>query len=240
MNDSPRPTVKAPRPRTDAERRLRQADRLARILRLIQLVAQQKVGTAAELAAAQECSTRTVYRDLEVLELAALPIRYDRQERRLKLGAYVPLPPLPPQKMQPLASSRVAYLGLKKVVNRASDRGPEVSAKPERPTLPQRRTAYRRQQLLRLRLARLLQVSLLGWYRAGEKRDSRHRRVHFWPLGFWRGARRQYLIVRSETESAPQLWPLTRLRSLHFPHRGQLSRARSMGGRSRSGKAKIL
>lgn len=235
MKDAPKPNAQAPRPRTDAERRLRQADRLARILRLIQLVAQQQVRTASELAAAQECSTRTVYRDLEVLELAALPIRYDRQERRLKLGSHVRLPPLPPSRSRLLEPSSPGEAV-------AREGAPATGASPERKpsTRPQRRTAYARQQLLRLRLARLLKVSLIGWYRAEGSRGRRHRRVHFWPLGFWRGARRRYLIVRSESDSAPQLWPLTRLRSLYFPHHDQLRRARSAGARSKSGKAKIL
>ncbi len=69
----------SPRPETD--RRLRQADRLARIMRTLQLLLSRGRWNARDLAAEQECSERTVYRDMEVLELAGIPIEFDQEDR---------------------------------------------------------------------------------------------------------------------------------------------------------------
>ncbi len=67
----------APQGRSETDRRLRQADRLARILRLLQLLLSRGRWTRKDLALAQECSERTVYRDLQVLELAGIPIQLE-------------------------------------------------------------------------------------------------------------------------------------------------------------------
>lgn len=66
-----------PKSRSDAERRLRQADRLSRILRLLQLLLSRGRWTRHDIAAEQECSERTVYRDLQVLQLAGIPFELD-------------------------------------------------------------------------------------------------------------------------------------------------------------------
>jgi predicted DNA-binding transcriptional regulator YafY len=70
--DKPLPSeVKSPRP--DADRRLRQADRLARVMRMLQLLLSRGRWNARDIAAEQECSERTVHRDRQVLELAGIP-----------------------------------------------------------------------------------------------------------------------------------------------------------------------
>jgi predicted DNA-binding transcriptional regulator YafY len=62
----------------DAERRLRQADRLARVLRVLQLIQGRGRWDAKSIAQEIECSERTVYRDLAVLELAGVPWTYEK------------------------------------------------------------------------------------------------------------------------------------------------------------------
>lgn len=69
----------SPRPETD--RRLRQADRLARVMRTLQLLLSRGRWNARDIAAEQECSERTVYRDMEVLELAGIPIEFSQEDR---------------------------------------------------------------------------------------------------------------------------------------------------------------
>jgi predicted DNA-binding transcriptional regulator YafY len=59
--------------RSEKDRRLRQADRLARALHLLELIQGGGRFDAPALAAEQECSVRTVFRDLKVLELAGVP-----------------------------------------------------------------------------------------------------------------------------------------------------------------------
>jgi predicted DNA-binding transcriptional regulator YafY len=70
-----RPKSKKP----DADRRLRQADRLARVLRVLQLIQGRGRWDAKAIAQEIECSERTVYRDLAVLELAGVPWTYEME-----------------------------------------------------------------------------------------------------------------------------------------------------------------
>ena len=65
--------------RPDSERRLRQADRLARILRILEMIQGRARYGPKEIAAQLECSERTVFRDLNVLELAGVPWSYNKE-----------------------------------------------------------------------------------------------------------------------------------------------------------------
>jgi predicted DNA-binding transcriptional regulator YafY len=67
--------------RPDADRRLRQADRLSRVMRMVQLLLSRGRWNARDIAAEQECSERTVYRDMQVLELAGIPVEFDQEDR---------------------------------------------------------------------------------------------------------------------------------------------------------------
>lgn len=79
--------------RPDAERRVRQTARLSRVLRLLDLLRGQARRTARELAAELECAERTVYRDLNVLEMAGVPWYFDAAMRsyRLRPGWQFPI-----------------------------------------------------------------------------------------------------------------------------------------------------
>jgi len=74
------PGQSRPGQRADADRRVRQNDRLARVLRVLQLVQGRGRWTARELATELACSERTIYRDLQVLEVAGIPWYFDDQE----------------------------------------------------------------------------------------------------------------------------------------------------------------
>lgn len=65
--------------RPDSERRLRQADRLARILRVLEMIQGRARYGPKEIAAELEVSERTVFRDLNVLELAGVPWSYNKE-----------------------------------------------------------------------------------------------------------------------------------------------------------------
>jgi predicted DNA-binding transcriptional regulator YafY len=67
------------RTRSDAERRTRQSVRLARVLRLLQLIQQRRSWNVKMLARELEFSERTVFRDLQVLQLAGVPWYFDQQ-----------------------------------------------------------------------------------------------------------------------------------------------------------------
>src|SRR6185437_4715757 len=72
-------------PRPEADRRLRQADRLARVLRMLQLLLGRGRWNYQDIAAEQECSERTVHRDREVLQLAGIPVDYDEDDKCLRI-----------------------------------------------------------------------------------------------------------------------------------------------------------
>lgn len=72
--------------RPDAERRLRQADRVARALRVLLLLTSGRPYNRESLAAEEECDVRTVSRTLQILELAGVPTTYDRPNNRYRLS----------------------------------------------------------------------------------------------------------------------------------------------------------
>lgn len=72
-------------PRPEVDRRLRQADRLARVLRMLQFLLSRGRWNYRDIAAEQECSERTVHRDREVLQLAGIPVDYDEDDMCLRI-----------------------------------------------------------------------------------------------------------------------------------------------------------
>jgi predicted DNA-binding transcriptional regulator YafY len=71
--------------RTDADRRVRQSDRLARVLRVLQLIQGTGPWTAQSIAKELECSERTVYRDLQTLSAAGVPWFYDEYSQSYRI-----------------------------------------------------------------------------------------------------------------------------------------------------------
>jgi predicted DNA-binding transcriptional regulator YafY len=71
--------------KTDSERRIRQADRLARTLTLVQLLMGRGRRNAKDLAQELHCSERTIHRDLQVLALAGVSWIYDDADKCYKV-----------------------------------------------------------------------------------------------------------------------------------------------------------
>lgn len=71
--------------RTEAERRTRQGERLAKLLRLVQLISGAGRWDAEALAKELEVSSRTVHRLLQTLTYASIPWRFDPQERAYRI-----------------------------------------------------------------------------------------------------------------------------------------------------------
>ena len=59
--------------RPDRDRRVRQAERLASVLKILELIQSRGLWTPKALAEELECSERTVYRYLDVLKFAGVP-----------------------------------------------------------------------------------------------------------------------------------------------------------------------
>ena len=91
--------------RTDAQRRIRQSDRLARVLRLLQLIQGQGNWNAPSIANKLDCSERTVYRDLQTLAAAGIPWYFDdfSQSYRIREGYRGHIPNIP---TKPLSESQ--------------------------------------------------------------------------------------------------------------------------------------
>jgi predicted DNA-binding transcriptional regulator YafY len=71
--------------RPDADRRLRQASRFARILRVLEMIQARAGYGVKEMASELECSERTIFRDLNVLELAGVPWFHDQDDQRYRV-----------------------------------------------------------------------------------------------------------------------------------------------------------
>lgn len=67
--------------RPDKDRRVRQSARIARVLRVLTLIQSRGCWNVQAIAQELECSERTVYRDLEVLEFAGVPWYFDDQQQ---------------------------------------------------------------------------------------------------------------------------------------------------------------
>mgnify|MGYP000227026286 CR=1 FL=1 len=71
--------------RADRDRRVRQAERLANILRILELVQSRGLWTTKALAEELECSERTVYRHLDVLKYAGVPYYREGSEHFVRV-----------------------------------------------------------------------------------------------------------------------------------------------------------
>ena len=103
-------TKHIPSQKADSERRLRQADRLARIMRVLQLLQSRGRWNVKSIAQELECSERTIHRDLTVLELAGVPWSYDKDQQcyRLRPDYTFPVLSLSDEEVVGLATSKSA------------------------------------------------------------------------------------------------------------------------------------
>lgn len=71
--------------RSDADRRVRQCERLARLMQVLYLISGRGRWDAAALAEELECSKRTVHRFLQTLSMAGVPWYFDEKIRAYKV-----------------------------------------------------------------------------------------------------------------------------------------------------------
>lgn len=71
--------------RPDRDRRVRQSARIARVLRILHLIQSRGRWTTKSIADELECSERTVYRDLDVLEFAGVPYFREPADRTIRV-----------------------------------------------------------------------------------------------------------------------------------------------------------
>ena len=80
--------------RPDRDRRVRQHDRIARVLGVLNLIQSRGRWNANAIADELAVSERTVYRDLEVLEFAGVPWYFDESENCYRLRSDIRFPTL--------------------------------------------------------------------------------------------------------------------------------------------------
>jgi predicted DNA-binding transcriptional regulator YafY len=93
MSDSLSTSLKEPHDSSPETGGICGRTQLARLFRLVLILQSERFPNARELAERCEVSRRTIYRDLEVLEAAGIPIRYRRERQGYQLGPGYFLPP---------------------------------------------------------------------------------------------------------------------------------------------------
>jgi DNA-binding Lrp family transcriptional regulator len=83
-----------PEQRPESERRLRQAERLARQLRLLKLIMGNGRWDAEALAEELGCSVRTIHRLLQSLQMAGIPWKFDKTLQAYRVPAGFKFPGL--------------------------------------------------------------------------------------------------------------------------------------------------
>jgi len=86
----------AKKQRSETDRRLRQCERLSRLLRTLHLIMGKGRWDADGLAEELECSRRTVYRMLQTLSMAGVPWHFDEQSRAYRVRPGFKFPGLEP------------------------------------------------------------------------------------------------------------------------------------------------
>jgi predicted DNA-binding transcriptional regulator YafY len=87
--------------RRDADRRSRQCAKFARLIRIARLVAGNGRWAPLDLAREIECSERTIYRDVEILSAAGVPIYFDKSVQAYRVSNGFRFAALDPKKVEP-------------------------------------------------------------------------------------------------------------------------------------------
>lgn len=83
--------------RSDADRRVRQCERFARLLRITRLLLGHGRWGPGDLAKEIACSPRTIYRDIQTLCLAGIPIHFDQETQAYKVPEGFRFPGIDPK-----------------------------------------------------------------------------------------------------------------------------------------------
>lgn len=220
------------RRKPDAERRLRQADRLARVLRVLQLIQGRGRWDTKAIAREVECSERTVYRDLAVLELAGVPWTYEKATScyRVRPDYQFPILNLTDDELlgQATAASATKAPGLdvtlgakptiEKLAVNANDRSERIlnAAQQFTEVLDLKLVDHRRhREVIRTAQWALIQrKQVVGQYRSPYEGESVKLTLHPYRLCLVKSA--WYLIGRAIQESQPRTYRIVRFKTLRM------------------------
>jgi predicted DNA-binding transcriptional regulator YafY len=221
--------------RSEAERRLRQADRMGRVLRLLQLIQRRGRWDAEAIARELECSVRTVFRDLTALELAGVPWAFDKVTGGYRVHPDYQFPVLQLTDEELLgqatatAATKAAGLDVTRGAGPTSEKLATGSGKKAEEVL---REAQRFTEVLDLKLAdhgrhfdsiRTVQWALLtrrqvtGQYESPYEAKPLRLTLHPYRLCLIKSA--WYLIAKTAGEPAPRTYRIIRFKSLRMTDR---------------------
>jgi predicted DNA-binding transcriptional regulator YafY len=220
--------AKSPRPETD--RRLRQADRLARVMRTLQLLLSRGRWNARDLAAEQECSERTIHRDRLVLELAGIPVDFDQEDRCYRVRQDFRFPSLNVTEDEAIGQGTAAAItsgpgldineGARPVTQKLAAASKEDMAQiladaGELVAVLDLKLAdhSRHKDIIRtVQLALIKRKQLDGTYRSPHEPDEVKLHLHPYRLCLIKQA--WYLIARSDGDDAPRTYRVARFKTL--------------------------
>jgi predicted DNA-binding transcriptional regulator YafY len=216
--------------RAESQRRLRQAGRLGRVLKVLELIQGRGRYAVKDVAAELECSERTVFRDLAVLQMAGVPYYHDREAQclRVRPGFRFPTVDLTDHEFigQATADALTTAPGLDvSAGSRPTTR--KLLAASETATASLLREVQRVTSVLDLKLADhgrhhelirtaqwalIRSTQLLGDYASPYETAPRRIRLHPYRLCLLKQA--WYLIGREEGKERPQTYRMARWKSL--------------------------
>lgn len=223
-----RPNGKKP----DAERRLRQADRLARVLRVLQLIQGRGRWDTKAIAQEIECSERTVYRDLAVLELAGVPWTYEKESSsyRVRPDYQFPILNLTDEELlgQATAASATKAPGLdvnlgakpasEKLAAKANDKSEQILLEAQRFTevldLKLADHSRHRDFIRTVQWALIQKKQVTGQYQSPYEDKPVKLTLHPYRLCLVKSA--WYLIGRTPQESLPRTYRIVRFKTLRM------------------------
>jgi predicted DNA-binding transcriptional regulator YafY len=216
----------------DAERRLRQADRLARVLRVLQLIQGRGRWNTKAIAQEIECSERTVYRDLAVLELAGVPWTYEKESScyRVRPDYQFPILNLTDEELlgQATAASATKAPGLdvnlgakpasEKLAAKANDKSEQILHEAQRFTevldLKLADHSRHRDFIRTVQWALIQKTQVTGQYQSPYEDKPVKLTLHPYRLCLVKSA--WYLIGRMPQESEPRTYRIVRFKTLRM------------------------
>jgi predicted DNA-binding transcriptional regulator YafY len=228
MSRKPDPPIDSRR--ADRDRRVTQAERLRRVLGVLQLIQSRGRYNAKAIAQELGCSERTVYRDLEVLAFAGVPHYFDEVEQCYRVSSDCKLPSLPLSDAEAFGQAVAAVLGGDGALGIAGNAGPitrKLQAESDKSTQQVLADAATLIDAFNLQLADhsrcgevipAIQKALLGLrqlsglYETPHKATPLRMTVHPYRLCFIKQA--WYLVGRIEGEQEPKTLRVARFKSL--------------------------
>ena len=223
-----------PRP-PESERRLRHNFRLARLLRFLELVSGRGRWTPKTLTAELEVSERTVHRLREALELAGVPLTFDKDENAYRVRPDYRFPPLHLTEDEAVGQGTATAFSQSEAFHLPVGAGPTTRKLVDTSNDGTRRILedaagltqvldlkiagrHEQRELIRTVQRALVRKSVLtGTYRSPYESGAVKVTLHPYRLALIKQA--WYLIAGSETGPRPQTYRIVRFQSLKVSDR---------------------